>query len=236
MCAIFFSGEGVAIQVQVSRGKRVTTKYYTNVILKKLKKNKKLSDTAPSHGFQKCPTFKYNASAHTSTFVTFFFQVCKKEKVTFFAIAFLFTRPCRFSFFGNSNPSSMDGDIGQDRHLDLPYTNTLPVYHKSAYHDSFKKWILRLKKYAFLVMGTALKTWNKLRLLTVWTFLVNISIFSLRTPLVQSHFNCSDTDGSFNDSSKLFFEALLNSSDSLRKQIFRICLFDYHAVVFVCTH
>ena len=35
---IFFSGEGVAIQVPVQKGKSITGKYYTDVVLKKLKK------------------------------------------------------------------------------------------------------------------------------------------------------------------------------------------------------
>ena len=37
-CAIFFSGEGVAIKVSVKKGKSITGKYYKDVVLKKLKK------------------------------------------------------------------------------------------------------------------------------------------------------------------------------------------------------
>ena len=33
-----FYGEGIAIQVPVKRGKRITGKYYKDVVLKKLKK------------------------------------------------------------------------------------------------------------------------------------------------------------------------------------------------------
>ena len=36
--AVFFSGEGVAIQVPVKKGKSVTGKYYKDVIVKTLKK------------------------------------------------------------------------------------------------------------------------------------------------------------------------------------------------------
>ena len=36
--AIFFSGEGITIQVPVKKGKRVTGNYYKDVVLKKLKK------------------------------------------------------------------------------------------------------------------------------------------------------------------------------------------------------
>ena len=36
--AIFFSCEGAAIQVPVKKGKRVTGKYYKDVVLKKLKR------------------------------------------------------------------------------------------------------------------------------------------------------------------------------------------------------
>jgi hypothetical protein len=36
--AIFFSDEGVAIKVQVKKGKSITGKYYKDVVLKKLNK------------------------------------------------------------------------------------------------------------------------------------------------------------------------------------------------------
>ena len=46
---IVFSGEAVAIQMPVKKGKSVTAKYYRELVLKKQKKKKK--KTAPSHGF-----------------------------------------------------------------------------------------------------------------------------------------------------------------------------------------
>ena len=52
--AIFFSGEGVAIKVPVKRDKRVSGKYYKNIVLKKLKKI--LSEKTPYHWFKTCPS------------------------------------------------------------------------------------------------------------------------------------------------------------------------------------
>ena len=47
-CAIFFSGERVAIKVLVENGKNITGKYYKDIVLEKLKK---ISETTPCHWF-----------------------------------------------------------------------------------------------------------------------------------------------------------------------------------------
>ena len=49
---------------------------------------------------------------------------------------------------------------------------------------------------------------------------------------LQSNLNSSNTDGSFTmANSNLVFESLWNSSDSLRKQIFREIFLFYHIIV-----
>ena len=50
LCAIFFSGEGVAIRVPVKKGKSITGKYYKDVVLKKLKKY--YQKRSPATGFK----------------------------------------------------------------------------------------------------------------------------------------------------------------------------------------
>ena len=78
--AIFFSGEGVAVEVPVKKGKHITGKYYKDIVLKKLKKyyQKRRSTT----GFKHVRLLHDNASAHTSATVTAFLQ---KEKSSSFA-------------------------------------------------------------------------------------------------------------------------------------------------------
>ena len=62
--AIFFSGEGVAMQGSVIKGKSVTGKYYKGVVLKKLKRKNTIRNGAQSRD---------NDPAHTFAIVTFFF-------------------------------------------------------------------------------------------------------------------------------------------------------------------
>ena len=70
--AIFFFGEAIAIQVPVKKDKRITGKYYKAVAFKKLKKI--LSEMAPIHRFQTCPTstFLIHQTLHNVT--SSFFQ------------------------------------------------------------------------------------------------------------------------------------------------------------------
>jgi hypothetical protein len=75
--AIFCSGEGVAIKVPVEKGKRITGKYYKDVVLKKLKKNTK--KRRPVTGLKHIRLLHDNAAAHTSAIFSAFL---KKEKVT----------------------------------------------------------------------------------------------------------------------------------------------------------
>ena len=73
--AIFFSCEGVAINVPVKKGKSITGKYYKDVVLKKLKKY--YQKRRPTTGFKHVCLLHDNAPAHTSGIVTAFL---KKEK------------------------------------------------------------------------------------------------------------------------------------------------------------
>ena len=87
--AIFFSGEGVAIKVPVKKGKRITGKYYKDVVLKKLKKY--YQKRRPATGFKHVRLLHDNAPAQTSAIVTAFL---KKEKSNCFASPPVFPRPC----------------------------------------------------------------------------------------------------------------------------------------------
>ena len=69
-----FSGEGVAIKVPV---KKCKSKYYKDVLLKKLKKY--YQKRRPATGFKHVRLLHDNAPAHTSAIVTAFL---KKEKIT----------------------------------------------------------------------------------------------------------------------------------------------------------
>ena len=97
---------------------------------------------------------------HFFFFFFFFFAKAEGNSFTTSSIFHQILPLVTSSFFQNWKSSSLDGDIGLDRRLDLPYTSTLPVYlnQRTVTHSGsgFIKW-----KYAFLVMGTTLRAWNK---------------------------------------------------------------------------
>ena len=75
--AVFFSGEGVAVQVPVKKGKSVIGKYYKDVILKKLKKDTIRNGWRPVMSFKHVQLLHDNAPAHTSALLQIF---CKKRR------------------------------------------------------------------------------------------------------------------------------------------------------------
>ena len=95
MYAIFFSGEGVAINVPVEKGKHITRKYYKDIVLEKPKKYQKRS---PVTGFKHIRLLHGNGPGHASGIVTVFL---KKEKVTVFPHLpySLDLAPCDFFMF-----------------------------------------------------------------------------------------------------------------------------------------
>ncbi|XP_062593106.1 histone-lysine N-methyltransferase SETMAR-like [Saccostrea cucullata] len=73
---IFLSCDVLAVQIPVPKGKRVTGRYYRDVVLKKLKKYQK---RRPVSGFRHVRLLYDNAPSHTSELVK---QFLKSEKVT----------------------------------------------------------------------------------------------------------------------------------------------------------
>ena len=120
------SREGVAIQGQRKKDERVPRKYYKDAVLKNL--NKMLSGTTLSHEFQtvrhlhvKPQPLRLSLLHFIYLFIFFFF--CEKvlaHSPLLIHQTFLFSKLKTFL--------ALDGDIGPDRRLDLPYTSTLPVY------------------------------------------------------------------------------------------------------------
>ena len=106
-----------------------------------------------------------NAPAHMSAIVTFFFSFffsfffLQKEKVTVLPQPPYSPDLTSSSFFRYCKPSSL-GDISPDRRLELRIPSTLPVYLNrcTVTHSGcgFNDW-----NYAFLVMGSTLRAWNK---------------------------------------------------------------------------
>ena len=80
LCAIFFSCDGIAIQVLLTKGKSVTGRYYCDCDLHLKKLKKYYHNRRPVTGFQHVCLLHYNASAHTSEIVK---QFLMSEKVTF---------------------------------------------------------------------------------------------------------------------------------------------------------
>ena len=82
--AISFSGESVAIQVLVKKGKSVTGKYYKDEVVRKLKKKKQKQKNyqkrCPVTGFTHVRHLHAIAQSHMSAIITIFFL--QKEKVT----------------------------------------------------------------------------------------------------------------------------------------------------------
>ena len=140
--AIFFSGEGVAIKVPVKKGKSITGKYYKDVVLKKLKKY--YQRRRPATGFKHVRLLHDNAPAHTSAIVTAFL---KKEKVTVLPhppyspdLA-----PCDFFLFPKLKAFLAGRKYQSRQALGSAIHQYLITVPKSAYRDTFKKWIRRLK-------------------------------------------------------------------------------------------
>ena len=69
---IFFSGESIAIQVPVKKGKSLLKKYYKDVVLRKLKKYYQKQHWVT--GFKHVQFLHDKAPAHTSAIVTNVFQ------------------------------------------------------------------------------------------------------------------------------------------------------------------
>ena len=67
--AIFFSCEGVAINVPVEKGKNITRKYYKDIVLEKPKKHQK---RRPVTGFKHIRLLHGNGLANVSEIVTVF--------------------------------------------------------------------------------------------------------------------------------------------------------------------
>ena len=140
--AIFFSGEGVAIKVPVKKGKRISGKYYKDVVLKKLKKY--YQKRRPATGFKHVRLLHDNAPAHTSAIVTAFL---KKEKVTVLPQPSYSPdlAPCDFFLFPKLKAFLAGRKYQSRKALGSAIHQYLITVPKSAYRDAFKKWIHRLK-------------------------------------------------------------------------------------------
>jgi hypothetical protein len=128
--------------VPVKKGKRITWKYYKDVVIKKLKKYYK--KRRPVTGFKHIRLLHENAHAYTSAIVS---ACLKKEKVTVLPHSpyspdlvqcdfFLF--PELKSFLAGRKYKSLQA-LGSVIHQYLISVS------KSVYRDVFKKWIHRLK-------------------------------------------------------------------------------------------
>lgn len=140
--AIFFSIEGIAIQVPVKRGKSITGKYYRDVVLKKLKKY--YQKRRPVTGFKHVRLLHDNAPAHTSAIVSNFL---KQEKVNVLPhppyspdLA-----PCDFFLFPKLKNYLAGRKYRSRQALGSAVFQYLSTIPKSAYRDAFRKWIYRLK-------------------------------------------------------------------------------------------
>ena len=133
-----------AIQLPVKKGKSVTGKYYKDVELKKLKKYYQLAPCwHPIIGFKHVQLLHNKFPAHTSAIVANFLQ---KEVLPHPPYS-LDLAPCD-SFLFPKLKTILAGwryRSRQDWRLYLPYAGTLPGYPKSAYCETFRKWIHRLK-------------------------------------------------------------------------------------------
>ena len=133
--AIFFSGEGVAIQVPVKKGKSISGKYYKDVVLKKLKKY--YQKWHPVTGFKHVRLLLYNAPAHTSAIVTIFLQKDKLTVLTHPPYS-LDLAPCDFFLFLKLKTFLTGRRAVQTGawicHVPVPYQHI-------KISDTFQKWI-----------------------------------------------------------------------------------------------
>lgn len=140
--AIFFSCDGIAIQVPVPKGKCVTGRYYRDVVLKKLKKYYQKRRTVT--GFKHVRLLHDNAPAHTSQIVR---EFLKSEKVTVLPhppyspdLA-----PCDFFLFPKLKNFLSGRRYNSRQAVGSAVSQCLRGIPKSAYRDAFQKWIHRLK-------------------------------------------------------------------------------------------
>ena len=147
--AIFFSGDGIAIHVPVKIGKSVAGKNTTKMWYWRNWKN----------------TIRNSTQSWVSNMFNFYmimpqlirlpllqFILAKKDGYSF-TKASLFTRPCLLLllFFWNWKPSSLDRQVHGSAFYQ--YLNQHTVMHSGS---KFINW-----NYAFLVMETTLRAWNK---------------------------------------------------------------------------
>ena len=119
--AIFFSGEGTAIQVPVKRVKALienTTKMW---YLRNWKKKNTIRNGAQSWVSNMSDFYMIMPSPN----VCHCHNVFARREGSSFTTPCLFTRPwpLRLLFFRNRKPSSLERDISSDKRLDLPYTS-----------------------------------------------------------------------------------------------------------------
>ncbi|XP_062582211.1 histone-lysine N-methyltransferase SETMAR-like [Saccostrea cucullata] len=144
---IFFSCDGLAVQIPVPKGKSVTGRYYrccTDVVLKKLKKY--YQKRHPVSGFRHVRLLHDNAPSHTSELVK---QFLKSEKVTVLPhppyspdLA-----PCDFFLFPKLKKFLSGRRYKSRQALGSAVSQCLRGIPKSAYREAFQKWIQRLKLY-----------------------------------------------------------------------------------------
>lgn len=139
---IFFSCDGLAVQIPVPKGKSVTGRYYRDVVLKKLKKY--YQKRRPVSGFRHVRLLHDNAPSHTSQLVK---QFLKSEKVTVLPhppyspdLA-----PCDFFLFPKLKKFLSGRRYKSRQALGSAVSQCLRGIPKSAYRDAFQKWIQRLK-------------------------------------------------------------------------------------------
>ena len=139
---IFFSCDGLAVQIPVPNGKSVTGRYYRDVVLKKLKKY--YQKRRPVSGFRHVRLLHDNAPSHTSELVK---QFLKSEKVTVLPhppyspdLA-----PCDFFVFPKLKKFLSGRRYRSRQALGSAVSQCLRGIPKSAYRDAFQKWIQRLK-------------------------------------------------------------------------------------------
>ena len=140
--AIFFSGEGIAVQIPVPKGRCVTGSFYRDIVLTKLKKY--YEKRRPVTGFKHVRLLHDNAPAHTCSIVT---NILKSEKVTVLPhppyspdLA-----PCDFSLFPKLKNFLSGRRYRSRQALGSAVHQYFQGIPKAEYRDAFRKWIHRLK-------------------------------------------------------------------------------------------
>lgn len=139
---IFFSCDGLAVQIPVQKGKSVTGRYYRDVVLKKLKKYYQKRRSVS--GYRHARLLHDNAPSHTSELVK---QFLKSENVTVLPhppyspdLA-----PCDFFLFPKIKKFLSGRRYKSRQAIGSAVSQCLRDIPKSAYRDAFLKWIQRLK-------------------------------------------------------------------------------------------